>query len=72
VENLRTEGLPASKIVLTGNTIVEAIREMAPDDTAARKIAADHGSGRRRAAAGHARAAEPSGRIVRDVVAVHG
>ena len=41
VQNLRREGVPDERILLTGNTIVEATNEMAPDDTAARKIAID-------------------------------
>jgi UDP-N-acetylglucosamine 2-epimerase (non-hydrolysing) len=44
VRNLQAEGVPASKIVLTGNTIVEVTNEMAPDDTAARTIAAGLGA----------------------------
>ena len=36
--NLRQDGVPAPKIVLTGNTIVEAILDMLPDETAARQI----------------------------------
>jgi UDP-N-acetylglucosamine 2-epimerase (non-hydrolysing) len=39
VRNLQAEGVPASKILLTGNTIVEVTNEMAPDDAAARAIA---------------------------------
>jgi UDP-N-acetylglucosamine 2-epimerase (non-hydrolysing) len=41
--NLRSEGVPASKIRLTGNTIVEATLAMAPDDAAARAIASGLG-----------------------------
>jgi UDP-N-acetylglucosamine 2-epimerase (non-hydrolysing) len=44
VRNLRAEGVSASTIHLTGNTIVEATNEMAPDDMAARSIAADLGA----------------------------
>jgi UDP-N-acetylglucosamine 2-epimerase (non-hydrolysing) len=44
VRNLRAEGVPASKIFLTGNTIVEATKEMAPDDAASRSIAAGLGA----------------------------
>ena len=40
VANLRDEGVPAKKIVLTGNTIVEATLGMLPGDGAAREIAA--------------------------------
>jgi UDP-N-acetylglucosamine 2-epimerase (non-hydrolysing) len=46
VRNLRREGVPgaprdpSSRILLTGNTIVEATNEMAPDNTTAGKIAA--------------------------------
>jgi UDP-N-acetylglucosamine 2-epimerase (non-hydrolysing) len=39
VHNLRAEGVPATKILLTGNTIVEATKEMAPSDATARAIA---------------------------------
>jgi UDP-N-acetylglucosamine 2-epimerase (non-hydrolysing) len=38
VANLRAEGVPAEKIVLTGNTIVEATLSMLPDDGVAREI----------------------------------
>ena len=41
--NLRAEGVPASRIVLTGNTIVEATLRMVPDDATGRAIAADAG-----------------------------
>jgi UDP-N-acetylglucosamine 2-epimerase (non-hydrolysing) len=41
---LRAEGVPAARIELTGNTIVEATREMLPDEQAAREIAARHGA----------------------------
>jgi UDP-N-acetylglucosamine 2-epimerase (non-hydrolysing) len=44
VRNLRAEGIPVSRTLLTGNTIVEATNEIAPDDTAARKIAAGLGA----------------------------
>jgi UDP-N-acetylglucosamine 2-epimerase (non-hydrolysing) len=40
VRNLRRECVPDDSILLTGNTIVEATEEMAPDDAAARVIAA--------------------------------
>lgn len=40
VANLRAEGVPATKIALTGNTIVEATLGMLPSDVEARKIAA--------------------------------
>src|SRR5580692_523088 len=43
VANLVAEGVPAGKIVLTGNTIVEATLGMLPDDTAAGQIAAGLG-----------------------------
>jgi UDP-N-acetylglucosamine 2-epimerase (non-hydrolysing) len=42
--NLRREGIPASRIIRTGNTIVEATLEMAPDDAAAREIASGLGA----------------------------
>lgn len=38
VANLLAVGVPAERIVLTGNTIVEATLGMMPDETAARKI----------------------------------
>jgi UDP-N-acetylglucosamine 2-epimerase (non-hydrolysing) len=41
--NLRAEGVPAGRIVLTGNTIVEATRRMMPGSRAARAIAAGVG-----------------------------
>ena len=44
VRNLRREGVPADSTLLTGNTIVEATNEMAPDDATARAIAADLGA----------------------------
>jgi UDP-N-acetylglucosamine 2-epimerase (non-hydrolysing) len=44
VQNLRREGVPDDSILLTGNTIVEATNEMAPDDMAARMIAAGLGA----------------------------
>jgi UDP-N-acetylglucosamine 2-epimerase (non-hydrolysing) len=44
VANLRAEGVPASKINLTGNTIVEATLGMLPDEASARIIAADLGA----------------------------
>jgi UDP-N-acetylglucosamine 2-epimerase (non-hydrolysing) len=43
VANLRAEGVPAARIALTGNTIVEATRRMLPAPEAARQIAADLG-----------------------------
>jgi UDP-N-acetylglucosamine 2-epimerase (non-hydrolysing) len=43
VTNLRHDGVPTGKIVLTGNTIVEATLGMVPGDTAARQIAAGLG-----------------------------
>jgi UDP-N-acetylglucosamine 2-epimerase (non-hydrolysing) len=43
VANLRAEGVPAGKIELTGNTIVEATLGILPDDAAAREIAAGQG-----------------------------
>ena len=45
VANLRSEGVPAGRIVLTGNTIVEATRDMLPGDPAARAIVAQAGAG---------------------------
>jgi UDP-N-acetylglucosamine 2-epimerase (non-hydrolysing) len=44
VRNLRREGVPDDSILLTGNTIVEATKEMAPDDATARAIAAGLGA----------------------------
>ncbi|HTZ25749.1 MAG TPA: UDP-N-acetylglucosamine 2-epimerase (non-hydrolyzing) [Streptosporangiaceae bacterium] len=44
VANLRDEGVPAEKIVLTGNTIVEATLGMVPGDATAREIAAGLGA----------------------------
>jgi UDP-N-acetylglucosamine 2-epimerase (non-hydrolysing) len=41
--NLRAEGIPAARIAVTGNTIVEATQQMLPDPQAARQIAADLG-----------------------------
>ena len=38
VANLRAEGVPANRIALTGNTIVEATLGMLPDEAAARAI----------------------------------
>jgi len=43
VANLRAEGVPAGRIMLTGNTIVEATLSMVPGETAARAIAARAG-----------------------------
>jgi UDP-N-acetylglucosamine 2-epimerase (non-hydrolysing) len=42
--NLRAEGVPASRIMLTGNTIVEATRRMMPGPRAARAIVAALGA----------------------------
>jgi UDP-N-acetylglucosamine 2-epimerase (non-hydrolysing) len=44
IANLRAEGVPAAKIELTGNTIVEATLGMLPDEAAARDIAAGLGA----------------------------
>jgi UDP-N-acetylglucosamine 2-epimerase (non-hydrolysing) len=44
VANLLAEGVPARRVVLTGNTIVEATREMMPGDEAARQIVAAAGA----------------------------
>ena len=44
VANLRNEGVPAEKIVLTGNTIVEATLGMMPDEETAREIVAGMGA----------------------------
>jgi UDP-N-acetylglucosamine 2-epimerase (non-hydrolysing) len=44
VAHLRAEGVPAGKIELTGNTIVEATLEMLPDQATAARIAAEHGA----------------------------
>lgn len=43
VANLRAEGVPAGRIMLTGNTIVEATLSMVPGETTARAIAARAG-----------------------------
>jgi UDP-N-acetylglucosamine 2-epimerase (non-hydrolysing) len=43
VANLRGEGVPAERIVLTGNTIVEATFGALPDEAAAREIALGYG-----------------------------
>jgi UDP-N-acetylglucosamine 2-epimerase (non-hydrolysing) len=43
VAHLLAEGVPASKIELTGNTIVEATRQMLPDEPTATAIAASYG-----------------------------
>jgi UDP-N-acetylglucosamine 2-epimerase (non-hydrolysing) len=43
VANLIAEGVPAAKVALTGNTIVEATLEMLPAPTAARQIVASLG-----------------------------
>lgn len=43
VANLAAEGVPAARIALTGNTIVEATLAMAPGEAAARAIAAASG-----------------------------
>jgi UDP-N-acetylglucosamine 2-epimerase (non-hydrolysing) len=42
--NLREEGVPAEKIVLTGNTIVEATLSMLPDHATSKQIAAGLGA----------------------------
>jgi UDP-N-acetylglucosamine 2-epimerase (non-hydrolysing) len=44
VANLREEGVPAAKIALTGNTIVEATLGMLPDDEAAAQVVAGLGA----------------------------
>jgi UDP-N-acetylglucosamine 2-epimerase (non-hydrolysing) len=44
VANLRAAGVPAAKIALTGNTIVEATLAMLPGEAAARQIAASLGA----------------------------
>ncbi|MEP7023087.1 MAG: UDP-N-acetylglucosamine 2-epimerase (non-hydrolyzing) [Actinomycetota bacterium] len=44
VANLRAEGVPAAKIELTGNTIVEATASMLPSEDEARAIAAELGA----------------------------
>jgi UDP-N-acetylglucosamine 2-epimerase (non-hydrolysing) len=44
VANLTAEGVPADKIELTGNTIVEATLAMLPDEAGARAIAAGLGA----------------------------
>jgi UDP-N-acetylglucosamine 2-epimerase (non-hydrolysing) len=45
VEQLRAEGVPAGKIELTGNTIVEATLAMLPGPAAAAAVAVDFGVG---------------------------
>ena len=44
VANLRAEGVPADRIALTGNTIVEATIGMMPDEAAARAIVCGMGA----------------------------
>jgi UDP-N-acetylglucosamine 2-epimerase (non-hydrolysing) len=44
VANLTAEGVPADRIVLTGNTIVEATLDTMPDDQAARAIVSRAGA----------------------------
>jgi UDP-N-acetylglucosamine 2-epimerase (non-hydrolysing) len=44
VANLRADGVPPSRIALTGNTIVEATQRMLPGARAARQITADLGA----------------------------
>ena len=44
VANLLAEGVPSRRVVLTGNTIVEATREMMPGEQAAREIVAGAGA----------------------------
>ena len=44
VANLRAEGIPADRIVLTGNTIVEATVGMLPDEAEARTIVTGMGA----------------------------
>jgi len=44
VGNLRAEGVPSEKIVLTGNTIVEATLGMLPDEETAREIVGGMGA----------------------------
>jgi UDP-N-acetylglucosamine 2-epimerase (non-hydrolysing) len=44
VQQLVAEGVPAAKIELTGNTIVEATIQMLPDEPAATEIAARYGA----------------------------
>jgi UDP-N-acetylglucosamine 2-epimerase (non-hydrolysing) len=44
VANLLAEGVPSRRVVLTGNTIVEATRAMMPSDQAAAKIVAGAGA----------------------------
>ena len=44
VENLRAEGVSPTRIILTGNTIVEATRSMLPGPEAARRIVASLGA----------------------------
>jgi UDP-N-acetylglucosamine 2-epimerase (non-hydrolysing) len=44
VANLRAERVPAARIMLTGNTIVEAIAQMLPAPETARQIAASFGA----------------------------
>ena len=44
VANLIAEGVPAEKITLTGNTIVEATKAMLPSEQEAAQIAAEYGA----------------------------
>ena len=44
VRNLRREGVPDDSILLTGNTIVEATKEVAPDDATGHAIATGLGA----------------------------
>jgi UDP-N-acetylglucosamine 2-epimerase (non-hydrolysing) len=44
VANLRHDGVPAGRIALTGNTVVEAINDMLPSEQDAREIAAGLGA----------------------------
>jgi len=41
--NLRAEGIPDARIVVAGNTIVEAVGELMPDADARSRLLADHG-----------------------------
>ncbi|MEY9863909.1 UDP-N-acetylglucosamine 2-epimerase (non-hydrolyzing) [Catenulispora sp. GAS73] len=43
VENLRAEGIPADRIALTGNTIVDAVNQALPAEGQRAKVLAEHG-----------------------------
>lgn len=41
--NLEAEGISSDRIVITGNTVVDAVNHLLPDDEARAKVLADHG-----------------------------